>query len=181
METCPHYLTFTAEEVPDGATEFKCCPPIREVANREQLWAELAGGVIDAVVSDHSPSPVPLKHRDTGDFGAAWGGIASLQVGLPAVWSAARRRGHQLSDVVSWMADRPARLAGLARRVGSPWASTLTCASSPPIRRSSWTPGNWPTATRSLRTTAGCCAERFARRGCAGAASTSTDLRAAPC
>jgi allantoinase len=116
VETCPHYLTFTAEEVPDGATEFKCCPPIREAANREQLWAGLAGGVIDAVVSDHSPCPVPLKHRDTGDFGAAWGGIASLQVGLPAVWSAARRRGHQLSDVVSWMADRPARLAGLARK-----------------------------------------------------------------
>lgn len=116
VETCPHYLTFTAEEVPDGATEFKCCPPIREAANRELLWAGLAGGVIDAVVSDHSPCPVALKHRDTGDFGAAWGGIASLQVGLPAVWSAARRRGHQLSDVVSWMADRPARLAGLARK-----------------------------------------------------------------
>ena len=116
VETCPHYLTFTAEEVPDGATEFKCCPPIREAVNRELLWAGLAGGVIDTVVSDHSPCPVALKHRDTGDFGTAWGGIASLQIGLPAMWSAARRRGHQLSDVVSWMADRPARLAGLARK-----------------------------------------------------------------
>ncbi len=116
VETCPHYLTFTAEEVPDGATEFKCCPPIREAVNRELLWAGLAGGVIDAVVSDHSPCPVGLKRRDTGDFGAAWGGIASLQVGLPAVWSAARPRGHQLADVVGWMADRPARLAGLARK-----------------------------------------------------------------
>ncbi|PZS24790.1 MAG: allantoinase AllB [Pseudonocardiales bacterium] len=116
VETCPHYLTFTAEEVPDGATEFKCCPPIREAANRELLWAGLADGVIDAVVSDHSPCPVELKHRDTGDFGAAWGGIASLQVGLPAVWSGARLRGHDLADVVGWMADRPARLAGLARK-----------------------------------------------------------------
>nr|MBA2474179.1 amidohydrolase family protein [Pseudonocardiales bacterium] len=116
VETCPHYLVFEAEEVPDGATEFKCCPPIREAANRELLWAGLADGVIDAVVSDHSPCPVELKHRDTGDFGAAWGGIASLQVGLPAVWSGARLRGHDLADVVGWMADRPARLAGLARK-----------------------------------------------------------------
>lgn len=116
VETCPHYLTFTAEEVPDGATEFKCCPPIREAPNRELLWAGLADGVIDAVVSDHSPCPVALKHRDTGDFGAAWGGIASLQLGLPAVWSAARRRGHELTDVVGWMAEAPARLAGLTRK-----------------------------------------------------------------
>ncbi|MDQ2789105.1 MAG: allantoinase AllB [Actinomycetota bacterium] len=116
VETCPHYLTFTAEEVPDGATEFKCCPPIREAANRELLWAGLADGVIDTVVSDHSPCPVELKHRDTGDFAAAWGGIASLQVGLPAVWSGTRLRGHKLTDVIGWMADRPARLAGLTRK-----------------------------------------------------------------
>lgn len=116
VETCPHYLSFTAEEVPEGATEFKCCPPIREAANRELLWAGLADGVIDAVVSDHSPCPVALKHRDTGDFATAWGGIASLQLGLPAVWSGARLRGHQLADVVNWMAEAPARLAGLTRK-----------------------------------------------------------------
>lgn len=116
VETCPHYLSFSAEEVPDGGTEFKCCPPIREAANRELLWAGLADGVIDAVVSDHSPCPEALKHRDTGDFAAAWGGIASLQLGLPAVWSGARLRGHQLADVVRWMAEAPARLAGLTRK-----------------------------------------------------------------
>ncbi|MGH3612207.1 MAG: allantoinase AllB [Pseudonocardia sp.] len=111
VETCPHYLTFTAEEVPDGATEYKCCPPIREAANRELLWAGLADGVIGTVVSDHSPCTPELKH---GDFDVAWGGIASLQIGLPAVWTGARQRGHPLTDVVAWMADRPARLAGLA-------------------------------------------------------------------
>lgn len=114
VETCPHYLTFTAEEVPDGATEFKCCPPIREAANRELLWAGLADGVIDTVVSDHSPCTPELKHRNTGDFDTAWGGIASLQIGLPAVWSSARQRGHRLVDVAAWMAERPARLAGLS-------------------------------------------------------------------
>ena len=112
-ETCPHYLTFCADEVPDGATEFKCCPPIRDAANREGLWAGLAGGLIDMVVSDHSPCPPELKQRETGDFGAAWGGIASLQLSLPAVWTQARRRGHGLADVVRWMAARPAELAGL--------------------------------------------------------------------
>jgi allantoinase len=112
-ETCPHYLTFCADEVPDGATEFKCCPPIRDAANREGLWAGLAGGLIDVVVSDHSPCPPALKQRDSGDFGAAWGGIASLQLSLPAVWTQARRRGHGLADVVRWMAARPAELAGL--------------------------------------------------------------------
>jgi allantoinase len=112
-ETCPHYLTFCAEEVPDGATEFKCCPPIRDTANREALWAGLAGGLIGAVVSDHSPCPPALKHRDAGDFGAAWGGISSLQLGLPAVWTQARRRGHGLADVARWTAAGPAALAGL--------------------------------------------------------------------
>ena len=112
-ETCPHYLTFCADEVPDGATEFKCCPPIRDAANREGLWAGLAGGLIDVVVSDHSPCPPALKQRDSGDFGAAWGGIASLQLSLPAVWTQARQRGHGLADVMRWMAARPAELAGL--------------------------------------------------------------------
>jgi allantoinase len=112
-ETCPHYLTFCAEQVPDGATEFKCCPPIRDAANRDGLWAGLAAGLIGSVVSDHSPCPPALKQRESGDFGAAWGGISSLQLGLPAVWTQARRRGHDLTDVVRWMATGPAALAGL--------------------------------------------------------------------
>jgi allantoinase len=114
VETCPHYLALTAEEVPDGDTRFKCCPPVREAANRDALWQGLADGVIDMVVSDHSPSPASLKHLDTGDFGTAWGGIASLQVGLPVVWTEARRRGHGLAEVVEWMARAPAARVGLA-------------------------------------------------------------------
>ncbi|MDG4809452.1 allantoinase AllB [Micromonospora sp. WMMD1120] len=113
VETCPHYLCLYAEEVPDGATEYKCCPPIRDQANQDRLWAGLAAGVIDCVVSDHSPSTPALKRPPGGDFAAAWGGIASLQIGLPAVWSAARRRGYRLADVVRWMAQRPAEIAGL--------------------------------------------------------------------
>ena len=113
-ETCPHYLYFAAEQVPDGATEFKCCPPIRDAANREALWRGLEAGVIDCVVSDHSPCPPELK--TPGDFGAAWGGIASLQLGLSAVWTVARRRGRTLDDVVRWMATAPARLAGLSAK-----------------------------------------------------------------
>jgi allantoinase len=112
-ETCPHYLFFAAEEIPAGATEFKCCPPIRDAVNREALWRGLEAGVIDCVVSDHSPCPPALKRRDTGDFGAAWGGIASLQLGLAAVWTVARRRGRTLADVARWMATAPAALAGL--------------------------------------------------------------------
>ncbi|SOE00016.1 allantoinase AllB [Blastococcus haudaquaticus] len=113
VETCPHYLTFAAEDVPDGATAFKCCPPIREVWHREALWAALADGDVDLVVSDHSPCTPELKRLDDGDFGAAWGGIASLQVALPVVWTGARARGIGLDRVVRWMAEAPARLAGL--------------------------------------------------------------------
>lgn len=116
VETCPHFLTLTAEEVPDGATEFKCCPPIREAANQDALWQALADGTIDCVVSDHSPSTIDLKHKDTGDFAAAWGGISSLQLGLPAVWTEARRRGHSIADVAGWMSRGPAGLAGLAAK-----------------------------------------------------------------
>ncbi|WP_422733107.1 allantoinase AllB [Micromonospora sp. WMMD558] len=115
-ETCPHYLTLAADEVPDGATEFKCCPPIRGTGNRDRLWAALAAGVVDCVVSDHSPCSPALKCGDTGDFAAAWGGIASVQLGLPVVWTAARRRGHPLEDVVRWMATGPAALVGLRRK-----------------------------------------------------------------
>ena len=106
-ETCPHYLTLVAEDVPDAATAYKCCPPIRGRANQDALWQGLRDGVIDQVVSDHSPCTADLKA--SGDFGVAWGGIASLQLGLPLVWTAARARGFALTDVVRWMAHEPAR------------------------------------------------------------------------
>ncbi|WP_406005987.1 allantoinase AllB [Streptomyces sp. NBC_00637] len=112
-ETCPHYLTLTAEEVPDGASEFKCCPPIRESANQDLLWQALADGTIDCVVTDHSPSTADLK---TDDFATAWGGISGLQLSLAAVWTEARRRGHDLEDVVRWMSARTADLAGLSHK-----------------------------------------------------------------
>ena len=115
-ETCPHYLTLTAEEVPDGATQFKCCPPIRDSANQDSLWAGLAAGTIQCVVSDHSPCTPDLKRADTGDFAAAWGGIASLQLGLSVVWTAARARGFTLAEVVNWMSRRPADLVGLVHK-----------------------------------------------------------------
>jgi len=115
-ETCPHYLCFTAEEIPDGATQFKCCPPIREATNRDRLWAGIDDGIVDAVVSDHSPCTPDLKLLEAGDFCLAWGGIASLQVGLPAVWTEARRRGHRIGDLARWMAEGPAALAGLRRK-----------------------------------------------------------------
>ena len=116
VETCPHYLVLRAEDVPDGATAFKCCPPVRGDANRDALWAGLADGTIDLVVSDHSPSTADRKALDSGDFAQAWGGIASLQLGLPLVWTEARRRGHDLADVVRWMAAGPAALAGLGSK-----------------------------------------------------------------
>jgi allantoinase len=114
VETCPHYLTLDAASVPDGATQFKCCPPIRERANQDRLWRALGGGDIDMVVSDHSPCTAELKRFDSGDFGVAWGGIASLQLGLPVIWTAARGRGHDLADVVRWMSTAPADRVGLA-------------------------------------------------------------------
>jgi allantoinase len=115
-ETCPHYLTLRAEDVPHGATEFKCCPPIRDDANREALWAGLLDGTIGCVVSDHSPCTVAAKRLDSGEFGAAWGGIASVQLGLPVVWTEAARRGVGLDRVAAWMAAGPAALTGLADR-----------------------------------------------------------------
>ena len=115
-ETCPHYLTLTAEQVADGQTAFKCCPPIRGEANRDALWDGLNAGLIDCVVSDHSPCPAELKRTDSGDFADAWGGIASVQLGLSVVWTAARSRGHTLAQVAEWMARRPADLAGLVHK-----------------------------------------------------------------
>ncbi|WDM45425.1 allantoinase AllB [Microbacterium luteolum] len=113
VETCPHYLTLTAEEIPLGATQFKCCPPIREAGNRELLWEGLEDGTIDFIVSDHSPSTLDLKDLENGDFAVAWGGVASLQLGLSLIWTEARQRGLTLETVVSWMSERPAQFAGL--------------------------------------------------------------------
>jgi allantoinase len=115
-ETCPHYLHFTAEAIPDGATPFKCAPPIRDAANREALWRALADGVLDLVASDHSPCSPGLKAIEAGDFVAAWGGVSGLQLALPVVWTEASARGHSLADVVRWMSAGPARLAGLAAK-----------------------------------------------------------------
>ncbi|MDQ2758516.1 MAG: allantoinase AllB [Actinomycetota bacterium] len=116
VETCPHYLTLEAEQIPDGATQFKCCPPIRGHVNRDRLWAGLEAGTIRTIVSDHSPCTVELKALESGDFGLAWGGIAGLQLGLPAVWTEARERGYGLVDVVRWMGEGPADQLGLADR-----------------------------------------------------------------
>jgi len=117
-ETCPHYLYFAAEEVPAGHTEFKCCPPVRYAPNREALWRALEDGVIGGIVSDHSPCTPDLKRFAEGDFRTAWGGIASLQVALPATWTVARKRGRSLSDIARWMSAFPASLAGLDGRKG---------------------------------------------------------------
>ncbi len=118
-ETCPHYLHFTAEAIPDGATPFKCAPPIRDADNREALWQALAEGVLDFVASDHSPCSPNLKAMEVGDFVAAWGGVAGLQLALPVVWTEASKRGHTLADIVRWMSAGPARLAGLTGTKGA--------------------------------------------------------------
>ena len=118
IETCPHYLTFAAEEIPDGATHFKCCPPVRERENREKLWAALADGTIDMIVSDHSPCTPNLKLQETGDFLEAWGGIAALQFSLPAIWTQLQKRGFGLQELTRWMSAAPAKLAGLDKRKG---------------------------------------------------------------
>jgi len=112
-ETCPHYLALTAEEIGDGATVFKCSPPVREAANRELLWDGLRAEILDFIASDHSPCTAAMKELGGGDFGAAWGGISSLQLGLPIVWTEAQRRGVSLSQVAGWMARAPAEFAGL--------------------------------------------------------------------
>jgi allantoinase len=118
VETCPHYLTFASEEIPDGATEYKCAPPIREARERDAMWHALIAGEIDLVASDHSPCPPALKGSD-GDFFAAWGGIASLQLALAAVWTGARAYGVRPERLAEWMSAAPARLAGLDDRKGA--------------------------------------------------------------
>src|SRR5579863_5860987 len=119
VETCPHYLTFASEDTPDRATQFKCAPPIRERENREQLWAGLRDGAIDMIVTDHSPCPPEMKRQDSGNFLDAWGGISSLQLSLPAVWTEARLRGFSLTHLARWLCEAPARLAGLDQQKGS--------------------------------------------------------------
>ncbi len=118
-ETCPHYLTFNAEDIPDGATEFKCAPPIREVEHRDGLWNALGDGTLDFIASDHSPCPPEMKLKESGDFFAAWGGIASLELALPAVWTSARPRGYPVGRLAEWLCRGPARLAGLSQRKGT--------------------------------------------------------------
>jgi allantoinase len=118
-ETCPHYLHFASESIPAGATEFKCCPPIREEQNREALWQGISEGTIESVVSDHSPCPGEMKLPDSGDFLNAWGGIASLQFRLPIVWTEARQRGFSLRQVTDWLAGNPAELVRMSTRKGA--------------------------------------------------------------
>ena len=118
VETCPHYLTFAAEEIPDGATEYKCAPPIRDKTERNALWEALIAGDIDLVASDHSPCPPEMKETE-GDFFSAWGGIASLQLSLSAVWTGARARRLKPERIAQWMSAAPARLAGLQNRKGT--------------------------------------------------------------
>ena len=118
-ETCPHYLAFAAEEIADGATEFKCAPPIRERENREKLWQGLGDGTLDFIATDHSPCPPAMKLQEEGDFLHAWGGVASLQLSLPAVWTEARKRGYAVTHLAKWLCEGPARLAGLAGKKGA--------------------------------------------------------------
>jgi allantoinase len=119
VETCPHYLTFVSEEIPDDATQFKCAPPIRERENREQLWAALRDATLDLIATDHSPCLPEMKRQESGDFFVAWGGIASLQLSLPAVWTEARKRGFSLAHLVKWLCEGPAKLAGLNGKKGA--------------------------------------------------------------
>jgi allantoinase len=119
VETCPHYLTFCAEEIPEGGVAFKCAPPIRTRADREALWEALRAGQIDLVASDHSPCTPELKQIESGDFRSAWGGVSSLQVALPALWTGARERGFALTDLAGWLCSGPAQLAGIAHRKGA--------------------------------------------------------------
>jgi allantoinase len=118
VETCPHYLFFSSAAIRDGAVAFKCAPPIRDATNRDRLWRSLARNEIDFIVSDHSPCPPQMKIGARGDFLRAWGGIASLELRLPIVWTEARRRGHTLSQVAKWLCEGPAHLLGLDGRKG---------------------------------------------------------------
>ena len=119
VETCPHYLAFCSDQVPDGRTDFKCAPPIRDKGNRDRLWEAMLSGAMDLIATDHSPAPAESKHLVDGDFMAAWGGIASLQLGLAAVWTGAATRNVSLPQLTRWMSIAPAALAGLSERKGT--------------------------------------------------------------
>jgi len=118
-ETCPHYLFFASGSIRDGRTEYKCAPPIRDLQNAKKLWTALGRNTIDFVVSDHSPSPPAMKCLDLGDFFKAWGGISSLQLGLPAIWTKLSGRNYSLKHLARWMCSGPARLAGLEKHKGA--------------------------------------------------------------
>jgi allantoinase len=119
IETCPHYLSFAAEDIPDGATEFKCCPPVRERENREELWSALDEGLIEMIVSDHSPCPPGMKSLGSGNFMEAWGGISSLQLRLPIMWTQGSERGYTINHLAEWLCRAPASLVGLDKRKGA--------------------------------------------------------------
>ncbi len=119
VETCPHYLFFEAGSIPERATEYKCAPPLRNAANRDALWDGLGNGIVDLVATDHSPCPPAMKDLEGGSFRTAWGGISSLSLSLPAMWTEASKRGFSLTDIVRWMAEAPSKLAGLEDRKGS--------------------------------------------------------------
>jgi allantoinase len=119
VETCPHYLHVSAEDIPDGATLYKCAPPIRSAANRDQLWAALRDGTIDLIATDHSPCPPAMKGLDIGRFDKAWGGIASLSTALSVLWTEASARGFTLNDLARWTSSAPAQLLGLSAQIGS--------------------------------------------------------------
>ena len=116
VETCQHYLYFSAEQIKDGQTEFKCAPPIREKENNEQLWQALKDGIIDFVATDHSPAPPAMKELDTGNFMKAWGGISSVQFSLPVLWTAAKKQGCDVRDIAKWLCEKPAGLPQLKRK-----------------------------------------------------------------
>jgi allantoinase len=118
-ESCPHYLFFASGSIPNGRTEYKCAPPIRDLQNNKNLWNALSKGAIDFVASDHSPSPPAMKHLRTGDFFKAWGGIASLQLGLPVMWTKMKGQHFSLNHLVRWMCSGPAHLAGLEKHKGA--------------------------------------------------------------
>jgi allantoinase len=135
VETCPHYLTLRAEDVPDGGTQFKCCPPIRDSANQDLLWEAVLDGTFDAIVSDHSPATVDVKRVGDGDFGLSWGGIAGLQLGFAVVWTEARRRGLPLEAILPLFTTGPARVAGLRAGVIAPDAPAHLVAFAPQQER----------------------------------------------
>jgi len=118
VETCPHYLHLASEKIPDGQTLFKCAPPIRSRENCEKLWQGLREGVVDLVATDHSPCPPEMKRLDERNFRTAWGGISSLSLALPVLWTEASARGFTLIDIARWMAEGPARLAGCESHKG---------------------------------------------------------------